>query len=86
MAGSRIEVRVQCFGPARRLAGDEWLSVQLGEPATVADALAALAQRGDEFAALLRQCAVALGDEIVRRTHPLAAGDEIALLPPVAGG
>ncbi|MFC4250081.1 MoaD/ThiS family protein [Sinimarinibacterium flocculans] len=86
MAGSRIEVRVQCFGPARRLAGDEWLSVQLGEPATVADALAALAQRGDDFAALLKQCAVALGDEIVRRTYPLKAGDEIALLPPVAGG
>jgi molybdopterin converting factor small subunit len=81
-----VEVRVQCFGPARRLAGDEWLSVQLGEPATVGELLNVLAQRGDDFAMLLRQCAVALGDEIVRRTHPLKAGDEIALLPPVAGG
>lgn len=81
-----MEIKVQCFGPARRLAGDEWLSVQLGEPATVADALNALSQRGDEFAALLKQCAVALGDEIVRRTHPLKSGDVVALLPPVAGG
>ena len=81
-----MEVRVQCFGPARRLAGDEWIDVDLREPATVADALAMLAQRDDEFAALLKQCAIALGDEIVRRTHPLKAGDEIALLPPVAGG
>jgi molybdopterin converting factor small subunit len=81
-----VEVRVQCFGPAQRLAGDEWLSVQLREPATVADVLAALAERGDDFATLLRQCAVALGDEIVRRTHPLKTGDVVALLPPVAGG
>jgi molybdopterin converting factor small subunit len=81
-----VEVRVQCFGPARRLAGDEWLSVQLGEPATVGELLNVLAQRGDDFAMLLRQCAVALGDEIVRKTHPLKPGDAVALLPPVAGG
>lgn len=81
-----MQIRVQCFGPARRLAGNEWVDVDLGEPATVADALAALAQRGDEFAALLKQCAVALGDDIVKRTHPLKAGDVVALLPPVAGG
>lgn len=81
-----MEIRVQCFGPAQRLAGNEWLNVQLREPATVADVLAALGERGDDFAALLRQCAVALDDEIVRRTHPLKSGDVVALLPPVAGG
>lgn len=81
-----MEVRVQCLGPAQRLAGSDWLDLQLVEPATVADAIAALAERGEEFASLLKQCAVAIGDEIVRRTHPLKSGDVVALLPPVAGG
>lgn len=81
-----MEITVQCYGPARRLFGTDALPLELAEPATVADAMAQLAQRGDEFARLLKQCAVALDDEIVRRTHPLKAGDAIALLPPVAGG
>lgn len=81
-----MRITVECYGPAQRLAGGERLALTLPEPATVADALALLAERGDELAQLLRQCAVAIGDEIVRRTHPLKSGDAIALLPPVAGG
>lgn len=81
-----MQIEVQCYGVTRRYTGAEVIAVTLAEPATVADALAELARAGEEFAALLRQCAVAIGDELVRRTHPLKPGDEIALLPPVAGG
>lgn len=81
-----MQIAVQCYGVTRRHTGTDVLALTLAEPATVADALAALAQRGEELAQVLRQCAVALGDELVRRTHPLKDGDEIALLPPVAGG
>lgn len=81
-----MDIRVQCFGITRRLAGSEFVTVSVDEPATVADVLGALAQRGDDFAQVLRQCAIALGDELVRRTHALKRGDQIALLPPVAGG
>ncbi len=81
-----MEIKVQCYGPTRRYTGAEFVTLTLHEPATVADALARLGERGDEFAQLLRQCAVAVGDELVRRTRPLQTGDELALLPPVAGG
>ena len=81
-----MQITIRCYGPAREVAGAEILPLQLTDAATVADALARLAERGERFAALLRQCAIAVGDEIVPRSHPLEAGDEVALLPPVAGG
>ncbi|MEQ1439078.1 MoaD/ThiS family protein [Fontimonas sp. SYSU GA230001] len=81
-----MNIHVQCYGVTRRLAGAEVVTVSVEDGSTVADVLAALAQRGDDFAQVLRQCAVASGDELVRRTHRLKSGDEIALLPPVAGG
>ena len=81
-----MQITIHCYGPAREIAGAETLLLLLTDTATVADALARLAERGELFAALLRQCAIAVGDEIVPRSHPLAAGDEVALLPPVAGG
>lgn len=81
-----MQIEVHCYGVTRRYTGSEIVAVRLAEPATVADALTELAGAGEEFAALLKQCAVAVGDELVRRTHPLKPGDEIALLPPVAGG
>lgn len=81
-----MQITIRCYGPAREIAGAETMSLQLSDAATVADALARLAERGERLAGLLRQCAIAVGDEIVPRSHPLAAGDEVALLPPVAGG
>ncbi len=81
-----MQITIRCFGPARDVAGAEILTMEVAEPATVADAMARLAARGDRFMMLLRQCAVAVDDEIVQRSHPLASGAEIALLPPVAGG
>ncbi|MFA5941691.1 MAG: MoaD/ThiS family protein [Sinimarinibacterium sp.] len=81
-----MEISVQCYGVTRRLAGADFVTVSVDAGATVADVLNALAQRGDDFAQVLKQCAIALGDELVRRTHRLKSGDEIALLPPVAGG
>ncbi|SFF24141.1 molybdopterin synthase sulfur carrier subunit [Fontimonas thermophila] len=81
-----MQIAVHCYGATRLHTGSDTLMLSLPEPATVADALAALASRSEAFAALLKQCAVAIGDELVRRTHPLKPGDELALLPPVAGG
>lgn len=77
---------MQCFGVTRRYVESDVIGIDLDEPATVADALAQLASRSGEMATVLTQCAVAIGDELVRRNHPLRAGDELALLPPVAGG
>ncbi len=81
-----MQIQVLCYGATRRHVADDVIELALAEPATVADALNTLASTSNELGELLKQCAVAIGDELVRRNHPLHAGDELALLPPVAGG
>ena len=51
--------------------------------------LAALRQRGGPFAAELaagRAFRVAVNQEVVALDHPVKAGDEVAIFPPVTGG
>ncbi len=81
-----FELVVECLGPSRDAAGGETVRIALTKPATVAHAVAALSLISIELAELLPTCAIALGDEIVARDHPLSPGDEIAVLPPVSGG
>lgn len=57
--------------------------------ATVADLIAWLQARGGGYAEALTNLAVvkvAVNQEYVPFTHPVAAGDEVALFPPVTGG
>lgn len=56
---------------------------------TVAALVAWLKERGPRFASALadpRLVRVAVNREYVGWDHPLAAGDEVALFPPVTGG
>lgn len=79
----RIEVRF--WGVTRRLAGCEALALDLAPEATVSDAIERLAAHGG-LAQELDRCAFAIGSSLVARTHELADGDELAVLPPVSGG
>lgn len=81
-----MQVTVECCGVASRIAGAERLAVALPEAATVLDLFEVLAERSTEMAELLSRCACARGDAIVPRGTVLADGDELAVLPPVAGG
>ena len=57
--------------------------------ATVADLLAWLKTRGPGFAEALKDLSVvrvAVNQEYVPPDHPVRAGDEVALFPPVTGG
>lgn len=57
--------------------------------ATVADLIAWLQARGGGYAEALANLAVvkvAVNQEYVPFTHPVAVGDEVALFPPVTGG
>ncbi len=76
-----------------------WLRTKIGtgseeiEPpegvADVAGLLDWLASRGDGYADALADLSlvrVAVNQEYVALDHPVAAGDEIALFPPVTGG
>ena len=56
---------------------------------TVSALLAALRERGGAFAEELaegRAFRVAVNQEVVALDHPLKAGDEVAIFPPVTGG
>jgi molybdopterin converting factor small subunit len=81
-----VEVDVQGFGPAREHLGSTPFSLAVPDGATVADVVAVLGERTPAFAELLTRCAIAVGDEIVPGDRPVAAGDLVAVLPPVAGG
>ena len=56
---------------------------------TVSALLAALRERGGAFAEELaegRAFRVAVNQEVVALDHPVTAGDEVAIFPPVTGG
>ncbi len=77
-----IHVRVRLFASLRERLGQSMLILELNEGATVADALAQLAPTVGQTAGL----AVAVNQRYATEATPLAAGDEVALLPPVSGG
>jgi molybdopterin synthase catalytic subunit len=76
-----MTVRVRLFAVLRERAGTDELELELPEGARVGDALARL----DDLAGGLR-LVTAVNREYVRPDAPLAAGDELALIPPVSGG
>jgi molybdopterin converting factor small subunit len=77
-------VRVRLFAALRELAG---ASVVEAEGATVDEVVADLSERfGEPFADIARAGSVVVDGERAVGTTPLAGTEEIALLPPVAGG
>ena len=76
-----MRVAVRLFAGLRERAGTRSRELDLPDGATVADVWPALAL-GDEPPGLL----YAVNRAYVGRTHALAAGDEVALIPPVSGG
>jgi sulfur-carrier protein len=79
-------VRVRLAGGLARLAAAPRLSIELGEDATVADLCAALAEREPGLAAALPGALTVVGAEQADRSRPLASGEEVAFVIPVAGG
>ena len=79
---------VRYFAAARDAAGADSEPVEVGDGATVADALDAVAARhGARLTAVLPRCSVLLDAVAVRdRRTPLRPGAELDVLPPFAGG
>ena len=84
MSEAAVRVRVRLFGRYRELADGDSLQVDLPRDATVASLVAAL-HRATEGSLPARPVVVVnrrpASDDAV-----IAPGDEIALIPPVAGG
>ncbi len=78
---------MKLFAVLRERAGRDALALDLDEPATVGDALAALA-RHDGLAEVLARVPVvmAVNRDYADDDRSLHEGDELALIPPVSGG
>jgi molybdopterin synthase catalytic subunit len=81
-----MQVTVKLFGSLREATGAKELAVRLPEGARIADLAALLAREHPAFAGMEAKLRAARNHELAERGQPLADGDEVAFLPPVAGG
>jgi molybdopterin synthase catalytic subunit len=81
-----MQVSVRFFGSLREASGAKELAVRLPDGARLADLAALLAREHAAFAALAEKLRAAVNHEMAGPEQRLAEGDEVAFLPPVAGG
>lgn len=81
-----MQIRILFFASYRELLGSGELLFDLPDPGTVSDVLQALWDRGEPFSSLPAAPVVAVNREFASLSTPLADGDELAFVPPVAGG
>jgi len=81
-----VQIRTRFFANYRDLLGLSELGVELPTGATVRDAVEAVRSRGGAFSALPEDPAVAVNHEYAGASVTLRDGDEVAFIPPVAGG
>jgi len=83
---SERTVRVLLFGGARECAGLGAVELPVAESTTVAGVAAQLLLRVPALRTALPALRFAVNGEYARAEDPVSAGDEVAVIPPVAGG
>lgn len=81
-----MRLQVRLFGGLAERVGHPTVVVAVDEEADVEALLLALADQHPAIAPLLPRCSIAVDLEVVDRSHRLTGGEEVAVLPPVAGG
>ena len=81
-----MEIRVLYFALVREHVGLDEEKVRLDPGATVGDLRRVLAERHDIVARAQRHLRVAVNEDFAQDGDTLHDGDEVALIPPVAGG
>lgn len=81
-----LSVRTLFFAAYRDRLGVAELEVEVSAGATVADLVSELRGRGAPFDLLPEEPAVAVNRTYAFLDEELSAGDEVAFIPPVAGG
>lgn len=77
---------MRAFARMRELLGSDVVEIELRDSSRVADLVQTLRMRFEATADLLSVTKIARNGRVVGADEPIAAGDEIALLPPVSGG
>ena len=81
-----MTVRTLFFAQYRDFAGADELAVELPDGARVADLVARLRADGNGLSKLPASPVVAVNMDYAPGDTPLRDGDEVAFIPPVAGG
>jgi len=80
------KISVRFFARYAELAGCTWSHVNVPTPTTVADVIARVREVFPGTQAMPATPLTALNQRQVKLDAPVAEGDEVALLPPLAGG
>lgn len=79
-----VEVKALLFASYAEAFGASEVALSLAHGSTVGDAVAALRSKSQTF--IPARPLVAVNERYASYDDPLAAGDEVAVIPPVAGG
>jgi molybdopterin converting factor subunit 1 len=81
-----ITVRLRYFAALREAIGAEAEAFSLPDAATIASLRALVVERHPAAQAVLARCVVARNRAFAADDMPLAEGDEVVFIPPMAGG
>jgi molybdopterin converting factor small subunit len=81
-----MKVRVQLFAVAKEVARADAVTLDLAPAATVADLKKALVAKVRGLAPVLEHSAIAIDAEYAADEATIAAGADVAVIPPVSGG
>jgi len=81
-----VIVRLKLFAVAKELAGTPLVEIDLPEQATVGDLRKKLAENVPALAPIAGQMMFAVDQRYAGDEVPIAAGSDIACIPPVSGG
>lgn len=81
-----MTIRIRAFAIYRELLGRDVIDLELPEGITPREAFRQLFQEREDLSRLQRATLFAVNREYVDGEQPLKSGDELALIPPVAGG
>ena len=81
-----MRCEVLLFANLAEAVGEDRLSLELDNAATVSDALDRLASEHPAIGETRSTLAVAVNEQYAASTAELADGDTLALIPPVSGG
>lgn len=81
-----MQVQVLYFAAARERAGVDREQIELPAGTDLTGLAGELVRRHPSLEGLLDRLRFAVNQEFVTGPHPLTEGDEVALIPPVAGG
>lgn len=81
-----MQVKVMCFAWAREVTGEDEIELDIPEGGTVADLRSRLEEKFPVFQNRMESIAVSVNQEFAGDAKGIAAGDELALIPPISGG